>query len=222
MRQREIERLANHIRHRKRGDGGRIETVGIEAGHVYMDEATGTEHSVSFGIGADLFGALVGLARVRPTAIVFIDDYNPLDGRTLCLHNHLEVARGAGFFQPVEPEGEIFMEADMVPGAEAIIKQLSEQGLTVERAGGIYTAKYKACLRNPDGRLSCAVLDAAFHLERFQRWHFNITVLPDGSERSYRDEQRHVRQILRLLGWDSIPLANIYFQPDGQFVANWQ
>lgn len=195
----------------------RARTVGIEAGHIYTDERPGQEHAQGFEIGVELSGALI-LEGIEPTGIVFIDDYNPKDN-ILCLRGFLELARGCSFLSKHEEDGkEVVMESTMASGAEEIISKLAQDKLVKNGDGdSLFTTKHGVRLRHDDGRISCPALDAAFCLCRFDQFDFNVTILPGSSFRKYKQEQRKVRQLLRLLGWQDIPLANIFFQPDGDF-----
>jgi hypothetical protein len=97
----------------------RAKTVGIEAGHIYIDERPGQEHIQAFEIGVKLSGALI-VAGIKPIGIVFIDDYNP-ERNTLCLRGFLELARGCGFLLECDENGEeVVMESAMVSGSNPI------------------------------------------------------------------------------------------------------
>lgn len=211
----EFGKLVRYLQHR------RIEAVAIEAGHIYVDEMPGDKHLRSFVVGAEVLSALVAHG-IRPMPIVFIDNYNP-PTNGLCLRSYLSLARGSGFFQPhCEPEGLIFWEADMVSGAEEILANLRGQHLVQEGPNGeLLTAGHgNIMLRKADGKLSCALLDAAFCLHRFNQFPYHLTVLPKKDEHyDYKHQQRNVRKLLRLLGWDDIPVANVFFQSETDWIV---
>jgi len=211
MEKQEFNKLVRFLRHNQ------VRTVGIEAGHIYNDERPGQEHIQSFEIGVNLSGALT-LEKIKPTGIIFIDDYNPEDN-VLCLRDYLNLARGCGFFpRHSDIAEEVVMESEMVLDAKKIISELKQRSLVKNGEGAaLFTTKYNVRLLHDDGRLSCPVLNTAFCRYRFPRHDFSVTILPSLSPYKYKREQRKVRQLLRLLDWKDIPLANIFFQPDGKF-----
>jgi len=211
MEEQEFAKLIRVLHHNK------VRTVGIEAGHIYEDERPGQKHIRSFEIAVDLFGALI-LEKIKPAGLIFVDDYNPEDN-VLCLRDYLNLARGCGFFpKHSDATKEVVMKSEMVLDAKKIISELKQRGLVKNGEGAaLFTTKHNVRLLHDDGRLSCPVLDTALCRYRFSRHDFSVTILPSLSPHNYKREQRKVRQLLRLLDWKDIPLANIFFQPDGKF-----
>lgn len=188
----------------------KVTAVTVEAGHIYANQAPATEQQEGFAIACKLCTKLSSEG-ITTRKIVFIDDYN-VDRNGFFLEGYLRFATDYGF----APEN-VFWESHMAEHAKALIDKLSEQG-SLESGNGqeLLTVKQKIKLRHSDGRFTCAVLDAAFHLERFRQFGYNITVLPTRSEQfpehDYQKQQRNLRRLLRLLGNDTSPLATVFFE----------
>lgn len=188
--------------------GRKVTNVCVEAGHIYVNESPIPEHVRGLEIGADICGGLA-FNGIRSSKMVLVDDYNPSEN-VFCLRRYNELARGCGF----EPD-KVVMESSMVAGAQLVISELDSRKLVARRNDFITTARYNVRLCAAR-KMSCCVLDAAFYLQKLETHDFCVTVLPGGSPlHSYKSQQRHVRQILRLLGYAQLPLAVVYFWQDG-------
>ncbi|MFA5021824.1 MAG: hypothetical protein WC508_01980 [Patescibacteria group bacterium] len=204
-----IARFIRQLCGRKGPDGKPLREVVIEAGHIYADEHPGKEHIESLKLAAELSERLTR-ARINPVQLMLIDDYSSTETK-LCQKNYLSRARGLGF-DPVE----IIMESSLVTGAEQVIEKLTEAKLIGHSDGIVMTASPKIHLKKPDGKFSCVALDAAFYRYRFRHWPFSVTILPGDSPRRYQDQQKHTRQILRMLGHETKNLmANGWFRENG-------
>lgn len=192
--------------------GRKIKSVCIEAGHIYRDQKPNEEHFQGFSVGSDICCRLL-VAGIKPYRMVFIDDYNP-EKDIFCLRGYLSVARGHDF----EPH-EIVWESSLEEEARAIVDRLLSRELAIKNGEGVFTAKGHVRLQFPNGRLSCCVLDAALYLRRFARHDFSITVLPRNSRQSYKDQQKGVRRILRLLGHEQLPMANVFFGENNEITV---
>lgn len=187
----------------------KITSVTIEAGHIYADQVPGQEQREGFLVAYEICQRLCagGIATRR---IVFVDDYN-VQKNGFSLESYLRFAAEHGF----APEY-IFWESKMAEHAAVLIEKLAGNG-HVESGEDqeLLTVKQSIKLRHSDGRFTCSVLDAAFHLERFRQFGYNITVLPARSERfpehDYHKQQRNLRRLLRLLGHNHSPLATVFF-----------
>ena len=189
--------------------------VAIEAGHIYADQRGGQEQANGLVIAAEI-GSRLAAAGIAVHRIIFIDDYNAA-ATNFCLEDYLEFAAASSFVPDT-----VFWESGMVDRAAALIEQLTSLDQVRATSGQeLVTAKHKIRLRHSDGRLTCAVLDAAFHQQRFERFGFNITVLPTYSDRfaehNYQHQQRNLRRLLGLLGYDQLPLANVFFDQQRSF-----
>jgi len=191
----------------------KLEKVCVEAGHIYCDQKPGAEHTIGFGIGSEICNQLISKGIV-PHRLVFIDNYNP-EKNDFCLKNYIEVANSFQF----EP-AEIVWEADLVEEAEQLIQKLINADQTTnDQNGRLVTKKSSIKLRSSRGTVGCCALDAALYVRRFKNYDFNITVLPKTNHQNYKDQQQGVRRILRLLGYEKLNLANIFFSEDGSFTV---
>lgn len=211
-----FERFVRQVHGRVCHDGKSPGQICLEAGHIYVDEQpTDDCHYQAVTLAVELQGRLI-LDGLKPVPILFIDDYNPKK-TTLCQRQYLSAIRSQGY-DPVE----VVMESQMVEGASKIIETLTEQGQVHERDGMLLTNKHRLCLRKKDGKLSCSALDAALYQYRFAKWPpLSITVLPGDSDRRYQDQQRNTRRLLRLLGWETLPMANVYFRQNGELTFSF-
>lgn len=187
----------------------KVTSVTVEAGHIYADQVPGREQKEGFTVACGICNRLYAEG-ITPRRIVFVDDYNA-EKNNFSVEGYLEFAAGCGF----APDS-IFWESEMARHAEALIGKLLEQGQLENGEGQkLLTLKQGIKLRHSDGRYTCAVLDTAFHLERFRQFGYNVTVLPKCSEQNpeqdYADQQRNVRRLLRILGNDQSPLATVFF-----------
>jgi hypothetical protein len=104
----------------------------------------------------------------------------------------------------------------MAESAQALVRKLVADG-HVQNGNGdeLLTCKQSIKVRHSNGRFTCAILDTAFHLERFRQFGYNMTILPSRSERfpehDYHKQQRNLRRLLRILGNDKFPLATVFF-----------
>ena len=187
----------------------KVTAVTIEAGHIYADQLPGQEQQEGFVVASGICRKLATEC-IDTRRIVFVDDYNSVRNG-FSVEGYLEFATNCGF----APDN-VFWESEMAESAQALIDKLSESGHLENGEGQeLLTVKQSIKLRHSDGRLTCAVLDTAFHLERFRQFGYNITVLPTSSDQfpgnDYQKQQRNLRRLLRLLGNDQSPLATVFF-----------
>lgn len=189
----------------------KVTKVTVEAGHIYANQVPGQEQQEGFAVACEVCGRLQEEG-IQARYIVFIDDYN-VEKNGFCLEGYLHFASECGF----KPES-VFWESEMAGYAETLIGDLTGLGYVASgEAQELLTIKHSIKLRHSDGRFTCSVLDAAFHLKRFRQFGYNITVLPAHStqfpEHDYQKQQRNLRRLLRLsLGSDQLPLATVFFQ----------
>lgn len=187
----------------------KVTAVAIEAGHIYADQVPNQEQRNGFAVAREICSRLSANG-ITPHRIVFIDDYNA-ERNGFCLKDYLQCAIDCEFSPEIA-----FWESDMVGHAEELLKELEKIG-QVQNGDSqeLFTVKHSIKLRHANGRLTCALLDAAFHLKRFRQFGCNITVLParseDGPEHGYRHQQRNMRRLLRLLRNDQPPLTTVFF-----------
>lgn len=187
----------------------KVTSVTIEAGHIYADQIPGQEQQESFTVAHRICERL-SAEGVTMRRIVFVDDYN-VEKNGFSVEGYLKFASEYGF----APE-HVFWESKMAENAAVLIGKLTENGHVVSGEDQeLLTVKQSIKLRHSDGCFTCSVLDAAFHLERFRQFGYNITVLPARSEKfpehDYHKQQRNLRRLLRLLGNDHSPLATVFF-----------
>jgi hypothetical protein len=186
-----------------------IQTVCVEAGHIYVDEKPGEQHKLGLRIGGM---ACETLSEVVPRVIkmLFIDDYNPKVS-ILDLGSYLELTRECGFYPDV-----VIKEAHLVDEAHILIKKLELSGDTVMHpAGHTHTRRKNIRLRHSNERFTCCALDAALYLRKFRDYGFTITVLPGDTGAQYKKQQDNVRRLLGMVGINEPPMANIFFSQDG-------
>lgn len=187
----------------------KITSVTIEAGHIYANQIPGSEQREGFTVAHRICERL-SAEGITIRRIVFVDDYN-VERNGFSVEGYLKFATENGFAPEL-----VFWESQMAEHAAVLIGQLTENGhVSSGEDRELLTVKQSIKLCHSDGRFTCSVLDAAFHLERFRQFGYNITVLPARSEQSpeqdYHKQQRNLRRLLRLLGNEYSPLATVFF-----------
>lgn len=204
QKEKEVTPLARMVRKLK---GRGLEKVSLEAGHIYLDETPGDVHAGGFKIGA-LLSRQLQEAGIEPIHVLFVDDFHASDGN-LNVGDYCDYAQECGFHLHY-----VVKEATMVDRALAIVERFREMGQVRHVDGGLHTVKHNIQLIKPDGECSCALLDVAFTILRLEEHApFVITVLPKDGH-SYRKEQKNVRRLLRLLGYNPAPIADVFFEVD--------
>lgn len=190
----------------------RVKKICIEAGHIYVDEEPNGQHHQSLRIGA-VFAEILGRHLPNVKKMLFVDDYNP---KTSCLDigKYVETAAELGFRPDI-----LVWESSLCRDAKHITDRLLKDGAAhLDGQGHVCTRKQNIRLKYATGKFTCSALDAALYLHKLDKHDFAITILPDGSAHEYRKQQRNVRRLLRILGRTEVPIANVYFDIDGNFV----
>lgn len=203
----------------------------IEAAHFYTDRVFGSEEMLSAKIGSQICDALTQLSIGPIVPMLFIDNLNVDANVTNHTSDNTATLAHSGF----HPEVTIY-EADMVAKAENILAQIIKRGqrhiedtqtgkihkkntfVKIAR-GGIYLKKDFKELQKLDGSYTCALLDAAAYVEKFNMFGaVCVTVLPNNS--FYSEQQKTTKAILKAAGYD-IPILNVYFDQDGKLTFEY-
>lgn len=179
-----------------------IRSVCIEAAHIYSDEKVNTEHLQSAKLGAEL-SKLLDSEKVLVKNMLFIDDYHP-KSHILNINEYLDMLVSQGFIPDL-----VVWEKDLALMATNLTYSLN--GQTQKEAGRISLIKPNLTLINADGELSCNILDATLYASKFSLFQLSITVLPA----TFKGQQKNVRKVLKALGYDTTPMANVFFESDG-------
>ncbi len=191
---------------------GQTPTICVEAGHIYTDETPSLKHEIGAMVGAKVSSLLeeMGFSVQR---MLFIDDYNAVSN-DLDIGSYQSLLQGHGF----APEVTV-MESSLTQNAQEIVETLEKQGLTEENRNGTVVLK-KGHKREKDIVLkkspgmglvpSCAALDAALYLKKFETVGVCVTVL----HQEWKGQQEGVKKVLNALG-KSIPILEVYYTDDG-------
>lgn len=182
----------------------------VEAGHFYADREVGVEQKIGIEVGMAAISALEEMG-LEVAPCILVDDYNASDLKT---ESNLLAIQEMGFIPEVT-----YREKDSLAKALAIIE-------TLESEGKVKTKKSDGSknLKNPwlrlvegNGKLSCAILDAALYVQKHEE-HGGIcvTVLPE----SYKKQQEATRAILATAGYQ-MPILNVYFNMEGEISVNF-
>jgi len=193
----------------------RARQVCIEAGHIYVNEEPGESHVSSLKAGGELSRELQ-VAQISHRRCLFVDDFNP-DTNILDLDNYLSLATESGF----KPD-KVFMESSLQEEAWGLLRELDGQENVRYKGSERYTKKHNVRLINSQSRPTCCLLDAAFYKRRLECFDYAITVLPGDSCHGYKNQQKGVRQILRLLGNRKLPIIVVYYYENGEFTFSIQ
>ena len=179
--------------------------VCVEAAHIYTNETPSDDHFFCARIGARVVEALAGNG-ARVVKMLFVDDYHPKpEEAALNLPAYMSELERAGFAPDM-----VITESSLAESARSLVYSLN--GQTIQRDGEICLAKPNLALIAKNGALSCNILDAALYLEKFRKFDFSITVLPE----IYKAQQKNVRKLLKAFGHETVPIANVYYNVQGK------
>jgi hypothetical protein len=205
-------------------------TALVEAGHFYANKEVGDEQEVGVQVGQELIGRLSSLG-VRAVPALFIDNYNASDPGDMVKRNRA-VLEGWGW-----TPGNVLWERQAVGTAMGLIEKLNATENPVTHKPLANQWRNGSChlewhtprttqhgliydhddiqLMNREGHLSCPVLDAASHVQRWQTMGQEgvcVTVLPD----TYQQQQWEMQQVLRLSGLQ-VPIINAFYDRQGNY-----
>jgi hypothetical protein len=187
------------------------QSICVEAAHIYTNETPGEEHLYCAKLGAQVVEVL-SQKGFSPVKMLFVDDYhpNPMES-TLDLRAYIKGLEQEGFNPDV-----VIMESALAKPAFCLSRSFN--GQSEVREGRLCLRKPNLVLVAEDGSLSCNILDAALYVSKFSMFSFSITVLPD----VYKGQQRNVRKVLKALGYERIPLANVYYTAERKVTVGIQ
>lgn len=183
--------------------------VALEAAHIYMDQKPTEEQKNGASIGYELAQCFP-----RSRKLLMIDDLN-VTSQSLDTAQYLEWLKGFGF----SPD-EVFMESNLVDSGISLLQRIKETvkkkklAIKTPLAGseaqpiGLRTALGRVPLITEKGRLSCALLDAAFYLRKAQTTYVSLTILPE----SYAPQQQATFEVLKAAG-EHLRIVNVFFDP---------
>ena len=175
----------------------------VEAAHIYTNETPSDDHFFCAQVGSRVVEAISGNGS-SIVKMLFIDDYHPAES-ILDLDAYIGKLERAGF----TPD-EVMRESSLTESAHRLLESLN--GQTVKREGKTYLDEPNLFLVGADGTLGCNLLDAALYLEKFEKFDFSVTILPE----TYRSQQNGVRRLLKVLGHETVPVANVYYNTQGK------
>jgi len=176
-------------------------SICVEAAHIYMDEKPNKSHRISAQIGADISTQLKkdGYIVIKQ---LFIDDYNPVAKNfILDIDNYLELISSWGFSPDI-----ITFEKLLESPANNLLAKITTQNNLIYHEKKVYLEKKKACLVD-NNRPTCNLLDTALYIAKLSMFEMVITILP----KIFKGQQKKVQKILKILGYSSIPIFNIYY-----------
>lgn len=216
-----------------------ITTAVIEAAHVYMyedlDDPELRESVTSQAYFAAALTARLGAHDIQTKHLLFVDDYNP-DPSDRQHHERLDVAELIALVQSQGYAPELMIrEGSMVSLAKDMIRVMDEaqdlvmlkeedSGSQSSAADILLTRRKVELYRGKDDMVSCAMLDAALTVLKFQYLGEGVVnILPrnNGNEQfSYNGQQRKMRTIVgEHLGARVLPVFNIFIDPQTAAIA---
>lgn len=184
----------------ERFEGIKPQVICVEAAHIYANETPDDDHFFCAEVGSRIVEALSGNG-TNIVKMLFVDDYHPSpEEDILNLHAYISKLEEAGFAPDT-----VITESSLAESARRLLESLN--GQTVQRDGKIYLNKPNLFLVAADGTLSCTLLDAVLYMEKFKQFDFSVTVLSE----AYKGQQKNVRKFLKVLGYETVPVANVYY-----------
>lgn len=184
----------------------------VEAGHFYADKPLASEQQVGVCVGMATIDSLQEMGLIA-TPCILIDDYNAEDKTS---ESNVTQIRQLGFSPEV-----IYREKSSQAKAIEILEQLKTSNKTKYRknTGETYLKEGFIKLVKNDGKLTCALLDAALYVQKHQEYAgICVTVLADTPE--YRTQQSYTKSILKAAAY-SIPILNVYFSEEGSISVDF-
>lgn len=169
-----------------------VQRIILEGGHIYAGEEFDDKYLLDL-VNTGLLGAVLKNDGYDVTSMLMVDDYHATAEQrdTFDIDACLSLAAYAGWH--VE---HVYKENDLVSGAEAILKELTDRGQVIpEDSGMLMKGSRVELITRKTGDWSCALLDAALTVSKFSNLDGDgiITVLP----RSLRGQQENMRRIVR-------------------------
>lgn len=179
----------------------KLQSVCIEAAHIYMNEKPNESHDLAAQIAGEISKHLK-LQGCKVSNNLFIDDYHPKPEEfTLCIKDYLSRLATHEFAPDI-----ITYESALKIPAHNLAKTLDLKK-EVTHSGEKTVLNHKKILLLSSGSPTCNLLDAAFYVAKLSIFEVAITVLPV----RYEEHQAKVRKILRKLGYGRPKIVNIFF-----------
>lgn len=182
-----------------------VQSVCIEAGHIYVDEVPKECHITSLSIGAELSDKLAKVD-IEVRRVLYVDDYNP-DKWTLDLGKYRERGTKLGF-----TVDHTITESSMAAEAKVAMEYLRSRRSVRRDENILYLTGTNIRLSGNNGRsYSCELIESTLWRWKITLCDFAITILPP----DFSNQQKKSLKILRRLGFEKPPCASIY--TDGNY-----
>lgn len=188
-------------------------SVLLESGHIYTNKQFDSEVAVGLNTGSNLYKFMTDELGLDVQNLLFVDEYNATGKDVFNMKEYVRASEQFGF----KPDF-LYFEGDMVDLGEQIITSLSGKDYITEEFNELYFTKGNTHKRvkDSDGRLTCAVLDASLSLlkEKITRSEGGgavVNVLPQG----WHNQQADMKQLVKYINpYIAYNIHTFYTQPD--------